>query len=181
MISRIFIDRPIFAWVIAIIIMLGGIGAIYTLPVEQFPDIAPPNVNIRATYPGASAETLETSVAQVIEQQLTGIDGLLYFSTSSSSRGQVNISATFAKGTDPDIAQVQVQNKVQQALPRLPQQVQQQGITVTKSNPDFLLIAAIYDTSDRTTNQDVSDYLVSNLQDSIGRLKGVGDINVFGA
>ncbi len=181
MISRIFIDRPIFAWVISIIIMLAGVGAIYTLPVEQFPDIAPPNVNIRATYPGASAETLENSVAQVIEQQLTGIDGLLYFSTSSSSRGQVSISATFAKGTDPDIAQVQVQNKVQQALPRLPQQVQQQGLTVTKSNPDFLLIAAIYDTSDRTTNQDVSDYLVSNLQDTIGRIKGVGDINVFGA
>ena len=181
MISRIFIDRPIFAWVIAIIIMLGGVGAIYTLPVEQFPDIAPPNVNIRASYPGASAETLENSVAQVIEQQLTGIDGLLYFSTSSSSRGQVTIGATFAKGTDPDIAQVQVQNKVQQAIARLPQQVQQQGLTVTKANPDFLLIAAIYDTSDRTTNQDVSDYLVSNLQDSIGRLKGVGDINVFGA
>ena len=181
MISRIFIDRPIFAWVISIIIMLAGIGAIYTLPVEQFPDIAPPNVNIRASYPGASAETLENSVAQVIEQQLTGIDGLIYFSTSSSSRGQVSISATFEKGTDPDIAQVQVQNKVQQALPRLPQQVQQQGLTVTKSNPDFLLIAAIYDTSDRTTNQDVSDYLVSNLQDTIGRIKGVGDINVFGA
>ncbi len=181
MISRIFIDRPIFAWVIAIIIMLSGVGAIYTLPVEQFPDIAPPQVNIRATYPGASADALETSVAQVIEQQLTGIDGLLYFSTSSSSRGQVSISATFQKGTDPDIAQVQVQNKVQQAVSRLPAQVQQQGLTVTKSNPDFLMVAAIADTSDRTTNQDVSDYLVSNLQDSIGRIKGVGDINVFGA
>jgi multidrug efflux pump len=181
MLSRIFIDRPIFAWVIAIIIMLGGIGAIYTLPVEQFPDIAPPQVNIRATYPGANAQTLENSVAQVIEQQLTGIDGLLYFTTSSSSRGQVTIAATFSKGTDPDIAQVQVQNKVQQAISRLPQQVQQQGLTVTKSNPDFLLIAAIYDTTDKTTNQDVSDYLVSNLQDTIGRIKGVGDINVFGA
>ena len=181
MISRIFIDRPIFAWVIAIIIMLSGVGAIYTLPVEQFPDIAPPNVNIRASYPGASADALETSVAQVIEQQLTGIDGLLYFSTSSTSRGQVSISATFEKGTDPDIAQVQVQNKVQQAISRLPAQVQQQGLTVTKSNPDFLMIAAIADTSDRTTNQDVSDYLVSNLQDSIGRIKGVGDIKVFGA
>jgi multidrug efflux pump len=180
-ISRIFIDRPIFAWVIAIIIMLTGVGAIYTLPVEQFPDIAPPQVNILATYPGASADTLENSVAQVIEQQLTGIDGLLYFATSSSSRGQVTITATFEKGTNPDIAQVQVQNKVQQALARLPQQVQQQGLTVTKSNPDFLMIAAIYDTSDRTTNQDVSDYLVSNLQDSIGRIKGVGNINVFGA
>ncbi|MEO9131252.1 MAG: efflux RND transporter permease subunit [Sphingomonas sp.] len=181
MISRIFIDRPIFAWVIAIIIMLGGLGAIFSLPIEQFPDVAPPQVNIRASYPGASAETLENSVAQVIEQQLTGIDGLLYFSTSSSSRGQVSISATFSKGTDPDIAQVQVQNKVQQAISRLPAQVQQQGLTVTKSNPDFLLIAAIYDTTDTRTNQDVSDYLVSNFQEKLGRIKGVGDTNVFGA
>ncbi|MBS0479874.1 MAG: efflux RND transporter permease subunit [Proteobacteria bacterium] len=179
--SRIFIDRPIFAWVIAIIIMLVGLGSIFTLPVEQFPDIAPPQVNIRASYPGASAETLESSVAQVIEQQLTGIDGLLYFSTNSSSRGSVTISVTFAKGINPDIAQVQVQNKVQQALSRLPQQVQQQGLTVTKSNPDFLLIAAIYDTTDQKTNQDVSDFMVTNLQDPIGRLPGVGDTNVFGA
>jgi multidrug efflux pump len=181
MLSRIFIDRPIFAWVIAIIIMMAGIGAIYSLPIEQFPDVAPPQVNIRATYPGASAETLETSVTQVIEQQLTGIDGLLYFTSQSSSRGQVTIAATFQKGVNPDIAQVQVQNKVQQALSRLPSQVQQQGLTITKSNPDFLLIAAIYDTTDRTTNQDVSDYLVSNFQDSIGRIQGVGDTNVFGA
>src|SRR3954465_2705235 len=181
MLSRVFIDRPIFAWVIAIIIMLAGIGAIYTLPVEQYPDIAPPNVNIRATFPGASAQTLENSVTQVIEQQLTGIDGLLYFSANSSSRGQVTITATFDKRVDPDTAQVQVQNKVQQALPRLPQQVQQQGIAVTKSNPDFLLIAAVYDSTDRMTNQDVSDYLISHLQDSIGRIRGVGDINVFGA
>jgi len=179
--SRIFIDRPIFAWVIAIIIMLVGLGSIFSLPVEQFPDVAPPQVNIRATYPGASAETLENSVTQVIEQQLTGIDGLLYFASNSSSRGQVTISATFEKGTNPDIAQVQVQNKVQQALSRLPQQVQQQGLTVTKSNPDFLLIAAIYDTTDQKTASDVSDYLVSNLQDSIGRIPGVGDTNVFGA
>ncbi|HEX7692852.1 MAG TPA: efflux RND transporter permease subunit, partial [Sphingomonas sp.] len=179
--SRIFIDRPIFAWVIAIIIMLVGLGSIFTLPVEQFPDVAPPQVNIRASYPGASAETLENSVTQVIEQQLTGIDGLLYFSSNSSSRGQVTISVTFEKGTNPDIAQVQVQNKVQQALSRLPQQVQQQGLTVTKSNPDFLLIAAIYDTTDQKTNLDVSDYLVSNLQDAIGRIPGVGDTNVFGA
>src|SRR3569623_469335 len=179
--SRIFIDRPIFAWVIAIIIMLCGLGAIFSLPVEQFPDVAPPQVNIRASYPGASAETLENSVAQVIEQQLTGVDGLLYFSTNSSSRGAVTISATFAKGTDPDIAQVQVQNKVQQALSRLPQQVQQQGLTVTKSNPDFLLIAASYDTTDQQTNQDVSDFMVSHLQETVGRIKGVGDTNVFGS
>lgn len=143
--SRIFIERPIFAWVLAIITMLAGLGSIYLLPVAQYPDVAPPQVNIRANFPGASAETLENSVTQIIEQQLTGVDGLLYFSSSSTARGQVNISATFAKGTDPDIAQVQVQNQVQQALARLPQQVQQQGLRVTKSNPDFLMIVGIYD------------------------------------
>ena len=114
--SRIFIDRPIFAWVLAIVTMLAGIGAIAALPVEQYPDIAPPQVNIRASYPGASAETIENSVTQIIEQQLTGIDGLLYFSSTSSSRGQVNISVVFEKGTDPDTAQVQTQNQVQQAI-----------------------------------------------------------------
>jgi multidrug efflux pump len=179
--SRIFIERPIFAWVLAIITMLAGIGAIYLLPIEQYPDVAPPQVNIRATFPGASAETLENSVTQIIEQQLTGIDGLLFFSSSSSSRGQVTISATFEKGTDPDIAQVQVQNQVQQALVRLPQQVQQQGLRVTKSNPDFLMIVGVYDETDRSTNIDVSDYLVSNLQDQLARIEGVGETNVFGS
>ncbi|WP_310530479.1 multidrug efflux RND transporter permease subunit [Novosphingobium sp.] len=178
--SRIFIDRPIFAWVIAIITMLIGGISLYTLPVEQFPDIAPPQVNIRANYPGASAVTLESSVTQIIEQQLTGIDGLLYFSSTSSARGSVNISATFEKGTDPDIAQVQVQNKVQQALSRLPQQVQQQGVTVTKSNPDFLMIVGMSDTTDRSTNIDVADYMVTNLQDAIGRIEGVGETQMFG-
>ncbi|MDB5662578.1 MAG: hydrophobe/amphiphile efflux family protein, partial [Sphingomonas bacterium] len=181
MISRIFIDRPIFAWVIAIVIMLAGIGGILSLPVEQYPDIAPTSVNIRANFPGASAEVLESSVTQVIEQQLTGIDGLIYFSANSSSTGQVGVTVTFDRGTDPDIAQVQVQNKVQQALPRLPQQVQQQGLVVTKSNADFLMVASIYDETDRMTSGDVSDYLVSNLQDAIGRLEGVGDVNVFGS
>src|SRR5215468_1862531 len=155
--SRIFIDRPIFAWVIAIIVMLAGVGAILTLPIAQYPDVAPTQVNIRAAYPGASAETVQNSVAQVIEQQLTGIDGLLYFSTSSTSRGQVNISATFEKGTDPDIAQVQVQNQVQQALSRLPQQVQQQGLRVTKSNPDSLIVAAIYDKNKKSTSIEIAD------------------------
>src|SRR3954464_5997309 len=181
MLSRVFIDRPIFAWVIAIIIMLAGLGSIYILPVEQYPDIAPPNVNIRANFPGASAQTLENSVTQVIEQQLTGLSGLLYFSANSSSSGGVGITATFDKGVDPDIAQVQVQNKVQQALPRLPQQVQQQGIVVTKSNQDFLMVVAVYDESDRVSTADVSDYLVSNLQDPLGRVQGVGDVNVFGS
>ncbi len=181
MISRTFIDRPIFAWVIAIVIMLGGLGAVFTLPIEQYPDIAPPAVNIRASYPGASAETLESSVTQIIEQQLTGIDGLIYFTSSSSSSGSAAITATFEKGTDPDIAQVQVQNKVQQALARLPQQVQQQGLTVTKSSADFLMIVSVYDETDRVTNNDVADFLVSNLQDRIGRIAGVGDVNVFGS
>lgn len=179
--SRFFIDRPIFAWVLAIIVMLSGIGAITLLPIAQYPDVAPPQVNIRATYPGASAETLQNSVTQVIEQQLTGIDGLLYFSSSSSSRGQVSISCTFAKGTDPDIGQVQVQNQVQRALPRLPQQVQQQGIRVTKSNPDFLMIVGIYDETDRFDRNDVSDYLTTTLEDTLARVQGVGDVNVFGS
>jgi multidrug efflux pump len=181
MISRVFIDRPIFAWVLAIIVMMGGVGGILSLPVEQFPDIAPPSVNVRATYPGASAETLESSVTQVIEQQLTSIDGLLYFSSQSSSSGSVTVTVTLAKGTNPDIAQVQVQNKVQQALPRLPQQVQAQGLIVTKASTDPLIIAAIYDESDKVTSGDIGDYLVSNLQDSLSRLPGVGDINVFGS
>ncbi|MBJ6120600.1 multidrug efflux RND transporter permease subunit [Sphingomonas mollis] len=181
MISRIFIDRPIFAWVIAIIIMLAGVGGIMGLPIAQYPDVAPPQVTIRATYPGANAQTLQNSVTQVVEQTLTGIDGLLYFQSTSSSHGQVTITCTFDKGTDPDIAQVQVQNQVQQSLSRLPSQVQQQGLIVRKSNPDFLLIAAVYDTTDRTTNRDVSDYLTSTLQDPLGRTPGVGDTNVFGS
>src|SRR5688572_15558203 len=181
MLSRVFVDRPIFAWVISIVIMLCGAGAVAILPIEQYPDIAPPSVNIRATYPGASAETLENSVTQVIEQQLTGIDGLLYFSSSSSSQGSATITATFDKGTDPDIAQVQVQNKVQQAVPRLPQAVQQQGLVVTKSNPDFLLIVSLYDATDRSSTSDLADFIASNLQDPIGRLPGVGDLRVFGS
>jgi multidrug efflux pump len=179
--SRVFIDRPIFAWVIAIIIMLVGIGSITALPIAQYPDVAPPTVNIRATYPGASARTLQDSVTQILEQQLTGLDGLLYFQSSSSSRGQATINVTFKKGTDPDIAQVQVQNVVQPALSRLPQQVQQQGVRVTKSSTDFLLIIGVYDETGRTTDMDVSDYLSSNMQDTIARVQGVGDVNVFGA
>jgi multidrug efflux pump len=179
--SRLFIDRPIFAWVIAIIVMLMGIGGIATLPVAQYPDVAPTRINVRASFPGASAETLENSVTQVLERQLTGIDGLLYFESSSTARGQVNIGATFDKRVDPDIAQVQVQNRVQQAVARLPQQVQQQGVTVTKSSPDFLMIVGVYDAADKSSNFDVSDWLASNLQDDLSRLPGVGDVNVFGS
>src|ERR1041385_5089782 len=179
--SKIFIDRPIFAWVIAIIIMLMGIGAIVSLPVAQYPDVAPTQINIRASYPGASAATLESSVTQVLEQQLTGIDGMLYFQSSSTARGQVSISVIMQKGVDPDIAQVQVQNAIQTAISRLPQQVQQQGVRVSKSSPDLLLIVGIYDETDRSTNFDVSDWLTTNMQDELSRGPGVGDVNVFGS
>src|SRR6476469_8564058 len=179
--SKIFIDRPIFAWVIAIIIMLMGIGAIVQLPVAQYPDVAPTQINIRATYPGASAATLESSVTQVLEQQLTGIDGMLYFQSSSTARGQVNISVILQKGIDPDIAQVQVQNAIQTAISRLPQQVQQQGVRVSKGSPDLLLIVAIFNKTDKDTNYDVSDWLTNNMQDELSRVPGVGDVNVFGS
>ncbi|HZV19294.1 MAG TPA: multidrug efflux RND transporter permease subunit [Sphingobium sp.] len=181
MLSRIFIDRPILAWVLATIVMLGGVGAIFSLPVAQYPDIAPPQVSINANYPGASAEAVQNSVTQVIEQALNGIDGLLYFSSSSNSRGGANITVTFAKGTDPDVAQVQVQNQLQQVVPRLPQQVQQQGLRVRKSNPDMLLLIGVYDSSNRMTPQQVSDYLSSTIQDPLSRIEGVGDVNVFGS
>lgn len=144
MFSRFFVRRPVFAWVIAILIMLAGVLAIQTLPVAQYPDVAPPAVKISATYTGASAETLENSVTQVIEQQLTGLDNLLYFTSTSSSDGSVDITVTFEQGTDPDTAQVQVQNKVQQAESRLPSEVQQSGVTVVKSQSNFLLILAVY-------------------------------------
>jgi multidrug efflux pump len=179
--SRIFIERPIFAWVIAIIIVLTGIGAIVSLPIAQYPDVAPTQISIRANYPGASAETLENSVTQVLEEELTGLQGLLYFTSSSSSRGAVNISAIFDKGIDPDIAQVQVSNEIQAAISRLPQQVQQQGVRVTKGSPDFLMIVAVYDETGKSTNVDVSDWLADNLQDDLSRTPGVGDVNVFGA
>jgi multidrug efflux pump len=179
--SRIFIERPIFAWVIAIIIVLMGIGAIVSLPIAQYPDVAPTQISIRANYPGASAETLENSVTQVLEEELTGLQGLLYFTSSSSSRGAVSISAVFDKGIDPDIAQVQVSNEIQAAISRLPQQVQQQGVRVTKGSPDFLMIVAVYDKTGKSTNVDVSDWLADNLQDDLSRTAGVGDVNVFGA
>ncbi|MCP1470257.1 multidrug efflux pump [Sphingobium sp. OAS761] len=181
MFSRFFIDRPIFAWVIAIGIMLAGIGSMMSLPIAQYPDIAPPGVSISASYPGANAQTVETSVTQVIEQQLTGIDGLMYFSSSSSSSGQAQISVTFQKGTDPDTAQVQVQNKVQQALSRLPNAVQQQGLTVTKQQTDFLMLVGLYDEKDATSETDIADYLVNNFQDPIARISGIGATRIFGS
>jgi multidrug efflux pump len=179
--SHFFIDRPVFAWVIAIVIALAGLLAIDTLPVTQYPTIAPPSVNISAFYPGASAETLQNSVTQVIEQQLTGVDNLLYFSSSSASSGQVSITATFAPGTNPDTAQVQVENKVQQATPLLPQEVQQQGVVVTKSQSSFVLAVALYDTTGRYNNIDIADFLASKLQDPLSRISGVGQVQAFGS
>ncbi|HEY5238432.1 MAG TPA: efflux RND transporter permease subunit [Rhizomicrobium sp.] len=179
--SQFFIERPVFAWVIAIVIALMGILAIQILPITQYPTIAPPAVTISATYAGASAETVQNSVTQVIEQQLTGVDNLLYFSSSSSSSGQVSITATFAPGTNPDIAQVQVQNKVQQATPTLPLEVQQQGVVVQKSQSSFLLVVALYDDSGRYTNIDISDFMASKMQDPLSRVSGVGQAQVFGA
>ena len=181
MLASFFVNRPIFAWVIAIVIMLAGAASIRTLPVAQYPDVAPPTVSINANYVGASAETVENSVTQILEQQLTGLDGLLYFSSSSSSNGSANIQVTFESGTNPDTAQVQVQNKVQQALPRLPSAVQQQGISVTKSQNDFLMIVAVFDESNRATAYDIADFMVSNIQDPIARVHGVGGVQVFGS
>ena len=180
MLSRFFIERPIFAWVIAIVVMLAGALSILTLPIAQYPSIAPPSVSIIATYPGADAETLESSVTQVIEQQLKGLDHLLYFSSQSQSDGTVQITATFAAGTNPDIAQVQVQNKVQQATPLLPTEVQQQGITVAKQTASFLLVIAVYDDTGRNSLSDIGDFVNSKLQDPISRVTGVGDLQVFG-
>ena len=179
--SRYFIDRPIFAYVIAIILMIAGILAIRQLPIAQFPAIAPPAVSITATYPGADAQTLENTTTQIIEQQLKGIDHLRYFSSSSSSFGQVVITLTFEQGTNPDIAQVQVQNKLQAATPLLPQEVQQQGILVAKATQNFLMFVGIYSQNGKHNGDDLSDYVVSRLQDPLSRVNGVGDTQVFGS
>ena len=181
MLSRFFIHRPIFAWVLAIVIMALGSMAVVQLPVEQYPDIAPPQINITARYTGASAQTVEDSVTQVIEQQIKGIDNLLYFSSTSASNGQSRITVTFDQSADPDIAQVQVQNSVNQAINRLPQEVQQQGVTVAKSQGDSLMVVSLYDTTGRMQRVDVSDFLTSSVQDPMSRIPGVGEIDVFGA
>jgi hydrophobe/amphiphile efflux-1 (HAE1) family protein len=179
--ARFFIDRPVFAWVIAIAIMLAGVLSLRTLPVAQYPAIAPPAISIQVSYPGASAETVQSTVVQVIEQQLSGIDNLLYFSSNAAKDGSATITLTFAQGTNPDTAQVQVQNKVQLAVPRLPLTVQQQGIRVQKATNNFLLVAGFVSTDGRMTNSDISDFVVTNVQDPISRTPGVGDYQVFGS
>jgi len=179
--SKFFIDRPIFAWVIALVIMLVGALSILKLPISQYPSIAPPAIAISVNYPGASAQTVQDTVVQVIEQQLNGIDHLRYVQSESNSDGSMTITATFEQGTDPDIAQVQVQNKLNLATPLLPQEVQQQGIRVTKAVKNFLLVIGLVSEDGSLTKDDLANYIVSNMQDPISRTSGVGDFQVFGA
>jgi multidrug efflux pump len=179
--SRFFIDRPIFAWVIAMLIMLMGILAIVKLPIEQYPRIAPPTISIAAVYPGASAQTIEDSVTQVIEQKMKGLDGLMYMSSSSSSSGAAQITLTFENGTNADTAQVQVQNKLQSAMSALPELVQRMGVNVNKSTSGFLMVLAMTSEDGSMDRADIADYLNSNVVDQISRVEGVGNVNVFGS
>jgi multidrug efflux pump len=179
MLSRYFVDRPIFAWVLAILVMIAGSIAIVNMGVEQFPDIAPPTISISASYPGADAHTVENTVTQILEQQLKGVDGLIYF-TSTSSNGNAQIVATFNKGINPDTAQVQVQNVLSKATTRLPSQVQAQGLQINKAQSDLLMLAALYDTSGKSSVGDVADYMAVHLADPVSRINGVGSADVFG-
>ena len=177
--ARFFIDRPIFAWVIAIFIMLAGTLAILELPVAQYPSIAPPQISITATYPGASAKAVEDTVTQVIEQQMKGLDGLRYMTSTSDATGTANITLTFDNGTDPDVAQMQVQNKLQLATPTLPSEVQQQGMRVAKSARNFLMVVALVSKDGSMDGGDLGDYMATHLQDPISRVEGVGEIQLF--
>ncbi len=180
MLPRFFIDRPIFAWVVAIVIMLVGTAAIFNLPIQQYPMIAEPQIGINATYPGASAKTIEDSVTQIIEQKMKGLDGLKYMSASSDASGSANVVLTFRSGTNVDIAQVQVQNKLQAAIPLLPQEVQAQGLYVQKTARNFLLAGSIYSDDPSVTSSDIADYLSSNVIDPVSRVPGVGETFSFG-
>lgn len=179
--ARFFINRPIFAWVIAIVIMLAGLVSVFTLPVSQYPTIAPPAVSIRASYPGADASTVERSVTQIIEQNMTGLDGYMYMSADSDSYGNSSITITFEPGTDADIAQVQVQNKLQQTQSQLPTVVQQNGVNVSKSTDAFLMVIGLNATDDIHDNTDLSDYIYANIREPLARVAGVGDLMVFGS
>ena len=179
--SRFFINRPIFAWVIAIVIMLAGLVSVFTLPVSQYPTIAPPAVSIRASYPGADASTVERSVTQIIEQNMTGLDGYMYMSASSDSYGNSSITITFEPGTNADIAQVQVQNKLQQTQSQLPTVVQQNGVNVSKSTDAFLMVVGLNAIDGLHDNTDLSDYIYANINEPLARVAGVGDLMVFGS
>ncbi len=179
--ARFFIDRPIFAWVIAILIMMAGGLAIMTLPVAQYPSIAPPEISVTSTYPGASASTLENTVTQIIEQKMKGIDNLNYMYSTSDSTGQSVVTLSFNAGTNADIAQVQVQNKLQLAMPLLPQAVQRQGVTVAKATKNYLIVVGFFSKDGSMSQADIGDYIASSIQDPISRVQGVGDISLFGA
>ena len=179
--AQFFIDRPIFAWVVGLIVMLAGALSIFSLPVSQYPAIAPPTISINTTFPGASAKTLEDTVTQVIEQRMNGLDNLRYMASSSDSAGNAAVTLTFDAGTNPDIAQVQVQNKLQLAMPQLPQEVQRQGVRVVKSVSNFLLIVGLVSEDGSMSRNDISDYAYSSLQDHISRVSGVGEVITFGA
>ena len=181
MLSRFFIDRPVFAWVIALVLMLAGGIAVLNLPVMQYPNIAPPQVAVNASYPGASAQTVQDSVVQVIEQQMSGIDGLDYITSESTADGTATVTLTFAQGTSPDIAQVQVQNKLQAAAPLLPAEVQQQGLRVNKPTRNFLMVLGFRSTDNSLSSEDINNYVASNIVDQISRTAGVGDVQLFGA
>lgn len=179
--AKFFIERPIFAWVLAIILMLAGALAVINLPIAQYPTIAPPAIAINATYPGADAQTVQDTVTQVIEQNMNGLDNLMYMSSTSDSAGSVAVTLTFKSGTDPDIAQVQVQNKLQLAMPLLPQEVQQQGINVKKSSSTFLMVMGFISDDGSMSQDDIADYISSNIKDPVSRTEGVGDVQLFGA
>ena len=179
--ANFFIDRPIFAWVIAIVIMLAGGLALVTLPIAQYPSIAPPAISISVVYPGASAETVQNTVTQVIEQQMSGLDHLLYFTSESDKDGTMTITLNFEQGTNPDIAQVQVQNKLQLATPLLPVEVQLQGLRVAKATKNFLVVLGFVSTDGSMQAADIGDYIASHIQDPISRTRGVGDYQLFGA
>lgn len=179
--AKFFINRPIFAWVIAIVIMLAGTLSILNLPIAQYPQIAPPQVNIHANYPGASAKTIEDTVVQIIEQKMTGLDGYLYMNSTSDSSGQISITLTFEAGTNPDMAQVQVQNRLSQAQSSLPEVVQRLGLTVMKTTASFLKVVALTSKSGKVSEAELGDYLVSNVQEPLSRVEGVGEVQVFGS
>ena len=181
MLSRFFVERPIFAWVVAIVIMLVGALAIFNLPVSQYPNIAPPQVTINATYPGASAETMSRTVRQVIEKDMTGLDGLIYMNSSADSTGRMTITLTFEAGTNPDIAQVQVQNKLKKAESSLPETVTRLGVSVDKSSASFLMVVGFIDKTGRMNSGDLGDFLTNNVEETLSRVKGVGEATVFGA
>jgi multidrug efflux pump subunit AcrB len=181
MLSKFFLDRPVFAWVIAIIIMAAGVLGIYNLPISQYPPIAPPSIAVDAFYPGASAETVENSVTQVIEQKMTGFDRMLYMSATSDSAGASRIELTFEAGTDPDLAWSQVQNKLQLAMTSLPEVVQRQGVTVSKSTRNYLMLVGLISEDGSMDGDDLRDYAQSNLEKILARVPGVGEVTIFGS